>query len=500
MKIGITAMLLFLLIFPASQASALSHIPTQPIAVNSGLMITAYSTSIGQTSLDFVQIHNTNDGVVSLNGWQLGYVATPNTTPQALLELSGYMKAKSHAVYTQDATILEPGVYPFSFPQLSSGEKLTKIVLIAPGTGTANLELPITASDGTYKRGLTSTGYSSSSSFSKLSEPVTLYADEQYILPGSPPLRIVEIVARHAECAPNDISVVCSDYIKLQNKSEEAIDVSLYRVRSDSGTSETSNAYSLSGVLGPSAYMTVSVRDDGEKLSLTDSGGFVWIEDAAGLVKFYDETMTQYPSASSVSKIGWAWALDTVDTTWKWTSTPQPSTQNIISAPTPVVIVPEEPSECPAGKYRNPETNRCRSLEDAVNILGQCDEGKERNPVTNRCRSLASVASAVLEPCDEGKERNPATNRCRSVLASTSSQLQLCKIGYERNPTTNRCRKTLAPALSATASPRTTPSNGSSFQTTALIVAGLGALGYGVYEWRSELLRGLRRVRSVTRK
>ena len=500
MKIGISAMLLFLLSFSATHASALSIAPTQPIPMNSGLLITAYGISLGQSSLDLVQVYNSSDRTFVLDGWWVGVTTMSQAVPRPLFPLTGYMKPESHAVYAKDGGIEGQGVYPFSPPSFAVGEKLAKLVLVAPTQEFASLEQPIAAVDGVYRRGTTSTGYSSSTTFAKLSELASLYADELYIVPPSPLLRIVEIVARHAECAPNDTNAVCGDYVKLQNVSDLPIDTSFYRLRTDSGTSESGNTFSLGGVLEPGDFLTVSVRDDGEDLSLTDSGGYIWLEDIAGIAKYYDETMEQYPSASSTSKIGWAWALDHADATWKWTSTPRPGAENLITVPAEVVASASDSGECPAGKYRSPETNRCRSLEEAVNVLAQCDEGKVRNPVTNRCRSVALQASAVLSPCDDGQARNPATNRCRAVAPASATAPAPCSAGYERNPATNRCRKTVSATTNAPTAPQTVAAENSSLQTALLIVAGVGAVGYGIYEWRSELLRGLRHVVPAGRK
>ncbi len=493
-------MLLFLLSFSATPVSAVVTMPTQPIPESSGLLITAYGVSGSQSSLDILQIYNTNETVFSLDGWSVGAATTVQPIPRPLFPLTGYMKAESHGLYARNGNVMGAGVNSFSWSPLSVGEKLTKLVLIAPSPGLVNAEQPIVSTDGVYRRGTTSTGYSSSTTFTKLSEPISLYADEFYVIPAVPLLRIVEVVARHADCAPNDTSLVCGDYIKLQNISEQPIDASLYRLRTDSGTSESGNAFSLDGSFGPGAFLTVSLRDDGDRLSLTDSGGYVWLEDTAGLAKYYDETMIQYPSASSISKVGWAWALDPSDSIWKWTSTPSPDMENVITIPTEVLAASDSLGECPAGKYRSPETNRCRSLEEAVNVLAQCEEGKERNPITNRCRAVATLASSVLAPCDEGQERNPATNRCRSVVQASTSTLTPCLSGYERNPATNRCRKAGSPAAVTAAVPMDATPENTSLKTALLVVVGAGATGYGLYEWRGELLRGVRRLVPTGRK
>lgn len=178
---------------------------------------------------------------------------------------------------------------------------------------------------------------------------------------------------------------------------------------------------------------------------------------------------------------------------------------------------------CAAGKYRHPITNRCRNIETDTNMLVACDADEYRNPETNRCRKTAVLAAALV-PCRAGYERNPETNRCRSIVASVST-LTPCKDGYERNPETNRCRKvaagaaTLKPcqqgyernpltnrcrkasgAVAASTTPAALPppaadaSSPLSLNTALLATAGIGAVGYGVYEWRRELGRAAVRI------
>lgn len=166
-------------------------------------------------------------------------------------------------------------------------------------------------------------------------------------------------------------------------------------------------------------------------------------------------------------------------------ATARPTSANAIVSPAPKVTV------CPEGKYLNPETNRCKSIEETLNTLAACDEGYERNPITNRCRKIVTTAVKTLEPCKEGQERNPVTNRCRSI-ASAVAELLPCDEGYERNPATNRCRKVLAAstASATTASKFVEHAKGDDWNawTWALVAVGAtGAIGYGVYEWRHEL-------------
>ncbi len=122
---------------------------------------------------------------------------------------------------------------------------------------------------------------------------------------------------------------------------------------------------------------------------------------------------------------------------------------------------------CDADEYRNPETNRCRKLTSLVAALSPCPDGQERNPATNRCRTIGAEDEAALTPCKEGQERNPLTNRCRTIP----------EVGVSGQAVT-----TLSPSMT----------------TNALVAASsIGAVGYGVYEWRSEMARGLRRLLGV---
>ena len=153
--------------------------------------------------------------------------------------------------------------------------------------------------------------------------------------------------------------------------------------------------------------------------------------------------------------------------------------------------------ECPSGKYRSPETNRCRAIEEAVNELASCPEGQSRNPATNRCRSVAapSSVSASLVPCGEGQERNPLTNRCRSI-ASAVAELLPCDEGYERNPSTNRCRKIPLSDVPLAAYPvepmkQTAQSMGMWWAVAGILAA---ASAYAVWEWRREITQLVTRI------
>lgn len=143
----------------------------------------------------------------------------------------------------------------------------------------------------------------------------------------------------------------------------------------------------------------------------------------------------------------------------------------------------DELEPCAPGKYRHPETNRCRNIE-AESVLTPCDPGQVRNPDTNRCRN-SSATSSTLNPCGAGETRSPETNRCRKNTSSTATQTP-CKEGQERNPETNRCRKV---ASAKTSNPITNPANASSRPVSYYVLGIVAALAlvYGAYEYRHSI-------------
>ncbi len=316
-----------------------------------------------------------------------------------------------------------------------------------------------------------------------------LFDDGLYVPPATTgDLQIIEIYPYSSSCSPFDTSILCGDYIKIANTGSKPIDLDDYTLRTDSSSASrtAANTFSLAGTLQPGETYLAYRTDAGGALSLTNSGGHIWLEDKWGM-RQYTETATRYLSAGS-SLQGFSYAVAD-DGVWQWTSTPQPYGDNIITIPVAEVAL------CPEGKYRNPDTNRCRNIEEVIGDLVPCQEGYERNSTTNRCRKIASTGTS-LTPCKEGQERNPATNRCRSI-ASAIAELLPCDEGYERNPATNRCRKVQGGNVLGAEYPVEPYKQEGAAMATWWVVGGIAALaaGYGVWEWRREIGAGVSRLK-----
>lgn len=471
---------------PPTPVSTPEQLPTPP------LLVSAYQISGG--SLQFVQLYNNSNELIDLAGGAVVYTFAGDTAVQELVQLSGLMKPRSHIIVAVDGVLFGSAVAHFhdTAPGVVAG--IDSLTVLFPGTAPSSVPAALKTNGTIQQRGKTSTGYSSVT-FGNFDG--VLYADALYDIPASPPMRVVEISPRAKACEPFAPDPACGDYIKLKVlPGFDAANLANYQMRTSEASDSVTTTFSLVNASQHGEYLLLRLRDDGQLIALTNSGGYVWLEDAFGATR-YDETLTQYADAGSEKFIDQSWGLDERDGVWKW-ATPHPTGANQFPEVLAVALTAADPSACPAGKYRNSETNRCRSLEETVSALAVCDEGKERNPLTNRCRAVAVQASATLVPCDEGQERNPATNRCRKVESAQSS-LAPCATGQERNPATNRCRKIAGVDAGLTAPAAVSPEQlgGNTLQTVLIATVGIAALSYGVFEWRQELWRLSRRAAAV---
>jgi len=473
--VGLCIILAVITIAPWAHADVLLTEPTT-IPNQAPLMITSFQTLDGAKDLAFVELYNSGNTPISLRDWAITDPA--NNRSLVVEDRDGYIEPNTHVVVARDDAVAG-ATYTItgwsSEPALL--QPMTDIELVNPQYRPHDTAIATKSIDKWMMRSYLTAGYSSTTFETAYR---ALFDDGVYAVPDAPEgLQIIEIYPYASSCDPFDTSVLCGDYVKLYNASPVVIDLSSYVLRTDSSSvSRTNaNAISLVGELQPGEYTTVTTTDNGTRLSLTNSGGYVWVEDAWGLAR-YTTTLAHYESAGSALQ-GYAYAVNADDDFWQWTSTPMPFSANVI---TPVA------ASCPDGKYLNPETNRCRTLEDTLNALSACEEGYERNPTTNRCRKIASASTSTLTPCKEGQVRNPETNRCKAA-ASEASTLTPCNEGYERNPATNRCRKTAVDGASTTKYPVEPYAEGDSSSATWWAIGGVAAiaLGYAVWEWRQEL-------------
>lgn len=463
---AIFIIILSIIVEPTS-SYAMRTAPYAPsvIPVSSPVIITGYSF-VGST-VEYVQIYNTSDEVVNLDGWTLNYTLSASGSTQQLVELHGLLKPKNYALAAERTVTTGDFAYTTaSVPQTVSTLQLVPSPEYLP----QSLTLKVDATTSFWRRNVSTTTGDYLSTFASFTPTAdfTVYVGGLYSVPSEPRLQVSEILPNPRSCSPLDTALDCHEYVKLYNTGTEAIDMSQFRLRSgyQGQSATTGTAVVLAGVLEPGHFAVVTQGADGRTVSLSNSGGYVWIEDVYGFWR-YDSTVQAYDDASSDTKKGHAWAYDAATDTWRWTSRPMPTDAVSVF---PSVVASE-------------------SLTLAA--LTPCKDGQYRSEATGRCRAIAT-ANVALTPCAEDQERNPTTNRCRGV--ASSRELAPCAAGQERNPDTNRCRKIASTSM---------PSAGFAVESVAdstqafvgwWALGGLTLLGtgYGVGEWRSEILAWLR--------
>jgi len=270
------------------------------------------------------------------------------------------------------------------------------------------------------------------------------------------------------------------EFIELYNPNDVEIDLSGYEIQLGPSYSKT---FEISGItILPGQYIAFSDLESG--LTLPNSAASIRVIAPAGNI--VSETDVYPTSDDDVS-----WSL--VDDLWIFTNQITRQAVNkpfLLPAVDEILGVTSVFAPCPAGKFRNPATNRCKNIETSSSQLALCTAGQTRNPATNRCISTTS-ATSQLAPCGPDQFRNPATNRCKKV-SSASEALAPCAEGKERNPETNRCRNTAVASLTSSGGLPTVEdvaveNTSGSINWPLILLAVIGAGGYMAYEWRSEL-------------
>ncbi len=483
----------------------------------SPILITSYSFSGGK--LDFIQIHNTSNSIVSLDGWKAGYLAIYEDSSESDVEinLSGYLPGKSFAVFSGHDISGVDGRFELD------GSGVVKIdSLYIKGLESETYEIKSGAYDNgvRYDMQPTSAGnYTSSRSFTTTDMNKDLIGGGLYRLPENPVFEIVEILANPKDCTIEQIDDSCYDYIKVYNPTDEDISLDGYSLRIGfiNESIGINNNIPISGQILAKQFGIIKFRSDGKNLDIPMSKGSVWVEDSYNLIHF-KESLVEYSDLGGISNKGKSWAR--LGGVWGY-GLPNPSGENIqwVDQFDDEVqnypdckegwyrnentgrcrLIPAESSTlvpCKPGQERNPETNRCRNIVTGESTLTPCKPGQERNSETNRCRNITSSTVSNLVPCKPGQERNPETNRCRNINSSSNS-LTPCKPGQERNPETNRCRNikaTKAPEADFAVSDIEGEIK-STFQAWHgfLVLAGLGVV-YGLLEWRVSILNFIRNL------
>lgn len=274
------------------------------------------------------------------------------------------------------------------------------------------------------------------------------------------------------------------EFIELYNPNDIAIDLGLYALAVGAVTPKL-YSFPVGSRIEALSYLVFFNSDIPYTLVNTSS---------RVAVMTVDGVVVDAPPAYADAKDDMAWAL--IDGTWQYTNQPTPGNGNVPSfvESDETAATTSNLASCASNQYRSPETNRCRLLAVASSVLAPCKDGQYRSEATNRCRSIAGDAGALVL-CSDDQERNPETNRCR-LIATADTAPTACKQGQERNPATNRCRTSVAISAAAYPVEPVDVRTGGYIGWLAVGSVGVLAVGYGVWEWRSEIAQATQKLRS----
>lgn len=466
--------------------------PPVVITPQRSVIISAFQTTGG---LQFVELYNYDTVPVSMDGWHIS--AQFGDSSECNIALGGYVLPKKQVLVVQRNSLpTATNAERFDCP-VADDAVVTNLAVYDHDTLAEQLTVPLSTTQLWQRKGLTATYRTGdfSKDFVPFTADRTLLDDAWYSVPPAPTLAVTEVLVNPRGCVPSELAPDCYDYVKLKNTGTAPIDLGLYRLRSGfaNAAPSSTNTAQLAGLLAPEATTRIDHDALGVPLGVTANDGTVWLEDTYGLATF-DLGVPPYVGSDLTSHKGQSWALDSSDSVWKWAIPSPLSAENTFPDPLPAKVTTTAAlTPCAPNQYRSSETHRCRLIATATASVTPCKIGQERNPETNRCRSITSAA-ATLTTCKPGQERNPDTNRCRAV-AAVASTLKPCTAGQERNPETNRCRKVQTTATSADFAVEPVKQGAKSF-VGWWALGGLGVLaaGYGVWEWRDEVTRLIRRL------
>ncbi len=290
-----------------------------------------------------------------------------------------------------------------------------------------------------------------------------------------------------SEMLPNPLGTDAgSEFIELYNPND--VEVSLNNYALVIGSDRKIINFPIDSVIG--AKEIKSFLDNEMLFNLVNSIGGVSLESADGQII---DGFVGYEAAGD--DMSWA----KIDGLWQYTNRPTSGSINLVSMinETEVISENETLQSCAPNQYRSPETNRCRLIPITTSSIVPCGTGQYRSEETNRCRNIASDIISLV-PCAEGQDRNPETNRCRNTSGSVlgSSDLKPCKEGQERNPETNRCRNIKGDIAEAQYKPQQAAQKQDNM-ILILSIAGVVslALGYGIWEWKSDIVKLFSKIR-----
>lgn len=245
-----------------------------------------------------------------------------------------------------------------------------------------------------------------------------------------------------------------NEFIELYNPTDLAVGLDLYKFTIGVESLRSYN-FPIGAVVEPRGYYVL--YNSAVSFTLNNTASKINLETIDNQTV---DTSDSYFNAKESE----AWAL--IDGLWQYTNQLTPGSENLPRVESEVEIV-SNLVPCGPNQYRNPETNRCRSVITKTSTLKPCADNEYRSEETGRCRSVLGASTTAPEACPEGQYRNPDTNRCRKIVSLT-------KLDYPSEV------------------PLTV--SGGEYGVALLSGATIFLLAYGLFEWREEITNVFKRI------
>jgi hypothetical protein len=513
-------------LFLVAVFSLFLYAPSVSAEAGTGILITeAMTASSTSASSEFVELYNQSDVAIDVTGWKIQYSSATGTsvltkaTLEGAISARGFLLAATSSFQTEQATTADV--------DLGSGFSGTAGRVRVVNSSNEVIDALSYGATALSSEGTPATAPSSGESLKRETDADTLFTDDDEnstdfavsdspfaqgggveeiepdptdVCPATPEIDLEVpagyIIDEFGECVEEPVvltdkvlyitellanaagSDTGNEFIEIYNPNDEPIGLDGYTLFVGPNYEKS---YSFPSNLEISAHQYLAFYNSEVKFTLVNSSSRAKLVAPAG--NMVSETESYQDPGDGMS-----WSL--IDDKWVMTEKATPDAANEF------IITQEEAGTtssarlpCPAGKFRNPATNRCKNIASSTSSRAPCATNQTRNPVTNRCKKISSTSSS-LTPCKVGQVRNAETNRCRKIEVAASAKP--CQPGYERNSETNRCRKVKTSNSNFKEPAAINPINlDARIVTLLLIMTG----GYAAYEYRADISNFYNRLR-----
>ena len=226
---------------PTETVATVPEQPAELLAPKRKVFVTAFQT---EQSLGFVELYNNDTKAQSVDGWKMSVLFDDDSTCE--VPLTGYILPKERVLLVhKDSVSGVQNALKYDCGDLNrlaikvefyDSEQLVEQLI---PTSSSNFLWVRNNTTATYLTGEFAKDFKANGSYS----PIDGY---WYIPPDAPAIKILEVLVNPRQCLPSEDDLACYDFVKIQNTSDQPIDLANYRLRagfSNSASSSSNTSY-----------------------------------------------------------------------------------------------------------------------------------------------------------------------------------------------------------------------------------------------------------------